>query len=415
MEIDQSTSATPAAMPLQTPLIHIYTRHAKDCAYQGDESWKRCTCWKWLRWRADGELHREPTKSRTWAGAERVKHKFESSFEAAQHGHTVATTPVTVQQAFDMFMAKKSDLAKETLKKYRQTLGRLLDFCNQESRYYITAVTESELQKFKTSFSSDAAFTRRNHQERLRAFFRYCCASNEIRLPYNPTSQLESIDLSDQEPTPPFTPKEYDTILATISNPAVGLTKRQQLRIHGMIQTMRHAGLAIQDAAILERDQVHKTKLHGKACYRIVIRRSKTGVPVNNPIPEFVGEELLKILNGNTRYVFWTGNGEPASAVKYWHRLFKKLFDVTGIVDAHPHRFRDTFAVTLLENGVPIREVSRALGHKSITTTERHYAKWTPDQQNRMDDYIAATWTKKKKVGAAQPTRQARQNAPVIK
>ncbi len=49
--------------------------------------------------------------------------------------------------------------------------------------------------------------------------------------------------------------------------------------------------------------------------------------------------------------------------------------------------FRDTFAVTLLEDGVPIREVSRALAHTSVTTTERHYAKWTPDQQVRLDEY----------------------------
>jgi integrase/recombinase XerD len=55
-------------------------------------------------------------------------------------------------------------------------------------------------------------------------------------------------------------------------------------------------------------------------------RRTKTAVPVNNPIPQSVGEELLQILNGNARYVFWTGNGEPESAVKYWHKLFKQLF-----------------------------------------------------------------------------------------
>jgi Phage integrase family len=44
---------------------------------------------------------------------------------------------------------------------------------------------------------------------------------------------------------------------------------------------------------------------------------------------------------------------------------FKKLFDKTGIPNAHPHRFRDAFAVSLLERGVPIRAVSRALGQSS--------------------------------------------------
>ncbi len=40
------------------------------------------------------------------------------------------------------------------------------------------------------------------------------------------------------------------------------------------------------------------------------------------------------------------------------------------------HRLRDTFAVDLLEKGVPLEEVSKLFGHESIKTTERHYAKW---------------------------------------
>ena len=41
------------------------------------------------------------------------------------------------------------------------------------------------------------------------------------------------------------------------------------------------------------------------------------------------------------------------------------------------YRLRDTFAVDLLEKGVPMEEVSKLLGHSSIKTTEKHYAKWS--------------------------------------
>ena len=40
------------------------------------------------------------------------------------------------------------------------------------------------------------------------------------------------------------------------------------------------------------------------------------------------------------------------------------------------HRLRATFAVDLLQKGVPLEHESKLLGHKSVTTTERHYAKW---------------------------------------
>jgi site-specific recombinase XerD len=56
------------------------------------------------------------------------------------------------------------------------------------------------------------------------------------------------------------------------------------------------------------------------------------------------------------------------------------------------HRLRDTFAVELLGNGVPMEEVSKLLGHTSIKTTEKHYAKWVKGRQDRLDSLVTATW-----------------------
>jgi integrase/recombinase XerD len=48
------------------------------------------------------------------------------------------------------------------------------------------------------------------------------------------------------------------------------------------------------------------------------------------------------------------------------------LFELAKVEGAHPHRFRDTFAVELLLSGVPIERVSVLLGHQSVRITERH-------------------------------------------
>jgi integrase/recombinase XerD len=50
--------------------------------------------------------------------------------------------------------------------------------------------------------------------------------------------------------------------------------------------------------------------------------------------------------------------------------------------------------VDLLEKGVPLEEVSKLLGHESIKTTERHYAKWVKGRQDRLDSLVVATWKK---------------------
>lgn len=137
---------------------------------------------------------------------------------------------------------------------------------------------------------------------------------------------------------------------------------------------------------------------NAKKLYRIVTARQKTGTHVSVPIPPEVAKELLGVMNGNADYVFWsTGNGKEQSAVTNWQHDLRQLFrdaNNTSAGNMLSHRLRDTFAVDLLEKGVPLEEVSKLLGHESIKTTERHYAKWVKARQDRLDSLVTGTWSK---------------------
>src|SRR5208282_22262 len=164
-------------------------------------------------------------------------------------------------------------------------------------------------------------------------------------------------------------------------------------RVHALLQLMRWSGLAIRDALTIERSEIiHDEK---KQLYRIVTARQKTGTDVSVPIPADVAHELLTVLNGNPRYVFWSGNGMEESVTKNWAKYISQLFDdakIPKVCYMVSHRLRDTFAVDLLEKGVPLEEVSKLLGHTSIRTTEKHYAKWVRGRQDRADALVSATW-----------------------
>jgi integrase len=70
-----------------------------------------------------------------------------------------------------------------------------------------------------------------------------------------------------------------------------------------------------------------------------------------------------------------------------------------GVPDGHAHRFRDTFAVGLLQAGVPMERVSVLLGHSSIKVTEKHYSPWVRAREEQLEADVPRTWQLQERAG----------------
>ena len=88
----------------------------------------------------------------------------------------------------------------------------------------------------------------------------------------------------------------------------------------------------------------------------------------------------------------WAGESKVDSATGDWQRTLKGVFKQAGIPDGHAHRFRDTFAVGLLQAGVPMERVSVLLGHSSMKVTEKHYSPWVRARQEQLEADVRRTW-----------------------
>jgi integrase len=67
-------------------------------------------------------------------------------------------------------------------------------------------------------------------------------------------------------------------------------------------------------------------------------------------------------------------------------RLYQRMLALgkrAGVPDAHPHRFRDTLAVDMLEKGASPYDVAKTLGD-TIETIEKHYAPFTKELRDRV-------------------------------
>jgi integrase len=162
---------------------------------------------------------------------------------------------------------------------------------------------------------------------------------------------------------------------------------------------MRYSGLAIRDAVGLPRGRVIRD--NAKGLYRIVTSRQKTGTDVSVPIPDDVATEVLNApADCAPEYLFLLGSADVVESARRWTTDFKRVFEGAGLLNGGfmiSHRLRDTFAVDLLEKGVPLEEVSKLLGHESIKTTEKSYSKWMKGRQDRLDSLVTGTWAKPKK------------------
>ncbi len=72
-------------------------------------------------------------------------------------------------------------------------------------------------------------------------------------------------------------------------------------------------------------------------------------------------------------------------------RTLAAVFKKSGVRRAHAHRFRHTLATELLGNGASFSEVADILGN-SEQIVRKHYAKWSPARQERIDALMEAVY-----------------------
>jgi integrase/recombinase XerD len=360
-------------------IITIFVRHTPGCKYAGDEFHKSCNCRKHFRWSKGGKQFRKTAGTRSWSEAEANKRRMEDQFAGRA---PVTDTPKTIADAVDSFLLSKKaqGVTPSTYAMVVRELDRLKAFTEGRGVHSVNALTLDVLIDFRDTWSAQykSSYSQIVAQKRLKNFLRFCYDAGWLtRVPK--LSGIKNV----QPETQPLTADEYTRILAG----ATGKT-------HALIQLMRWSGLAVRDASTLKRVDLDLDPATG--LYRVIRKRTKTGTDLYIPIPPDVAAELLAVANGNPVYIFWDARGgSPGSHARHSSEAVADVFKAAGIESAGHmvgHRLRSTFACDLLQKGVPLEHVSKLLGHKSVVTTEKSYARWVKGRQDRLDKLVSDTW-----------------------
>lgn len=368
-------------------MLTLYRRHKPTCSQFGQPraTHNKCKCAIW----ADGVLGREEIRrsmrTRDWTKANRDVQKWEAEERINEQG-----APVTLAYVWDSLIAdlEARELSGGTVRKYRLLRRQMEAYATELGLTRLSDFDLDALDRFRRTWK-ESALTALKKLERLRKFFRF--AVDRDWLQKNPAARLSNPRV-ESRPTMPLSDAEMTKLLAACDAAVIKATSHGQkmnaLRLKTLVLLMRYSGMRISDAVMLD-----TTKLDGN---RLFLRTQKTGQPVYTILPPLVVEALVNTPRvTDTRY-FWNGNAKRETAVCDWQMKLKGVFDDAGIAkgptNAVSHRFRDTFAVKLLERGTSLESVSVLLGHKSIRITEKHYSPWVRSRQEALEVEIKNVW-----------------------
>lgn len=382
-------------------MLSLYRRHVKSCRFfsgkstNGNRRNNNCRCPVWVDGYLAGARINKTLDLRDWTRANEIARDWEIAGTVKQEG----SSGTSIHDACSAFMADldAQRLSEASVKKYKVLLintrkpkmlekhsPSLTEFCTEAGIQFTTQLLLPQITRFRGKWK-DGGISGAKKLERFRSFGRFIVDRgwwNE-----NLVLKLKRPKVTDR-PTLPFTRDEIGALLSACSRfiDWRGQTDQENARrLRAFILFLRYSALRVRDATSCPVE-----KLSGN---RILLYTQKTGVPVYIPLPPFVVDALNACPRKSERYWFWTGVGSKDTLAGNWRRTFRRLCEIAGVRDGHPHRFRDTLAVELLLDGVPIERVSVLLGHSSVKITERHYAPWVQARQVQLEADVTRAWS----------------------
>ena len=357
-----------------------YRRHRQKCPHKAKgRKYTKCSCPIWVDGQMDGKRLHQSLGLRDWARAVRRVNDWIGAPEIiAREAAQSATVAAAIKGYLEDCTAR--NLAPRTLRSYGIFCGHLERFCSGRGIARIAAFDVPALTEYRNERAKilqPGTLIKELHD--ISTLLTWCLHQGMISS--NPSDKVKA----PKNPRRPTLPFERDEVVRMIracdgfgsKYDSEAERRLSALRARALLMLLLYSGLRISDAALLRRD---KLNLHSR---KMLLRMEKTGAPVYLQLhPDAVA--ALQALPAEGQYFFWHGQGEQDSLFATCRRTCERVMKRAG-VSGHPHRFRDTFAVELLLNGVDIRTVQRLLGHESLRTTERYYAPYVTAFQAHLD------------------------------
>jgi site-specific recombinase XerD len=267
---------------------------------------------------------------------------------------------LTLSEAHAQFVDHLSSRrrARATIVAYKKDIEQLSSFISNLGKKEVGEVAHDELDAFLKKLASDN-YTPKSVSRKInsiKTFFRFLKSSAIISV--DPAVEIEH---PKYEVKPP-------RILSKLEYRALRDACRGDLRTYAIVELFLQTGLRIGELANLTVSDVKDTELHIAA----EEGHAERMVPLNKAAKEALNSYLS--VRGNSipnQALFITKTGK-ALLIRNIRTAIDRYFRIAGIENAKVNDLRHTFIAHHLIAGTPITVLSKLVGHKRLSTTEKY-------------------------------------------
>lgn len=255
----------------------------------------------------------------------------------------------------DFLKTKKK--ASATILAYGKDIDQLINFLEELKKAQVHEVSSQNIQAFLASLQSKG-YTPKSISRKLnstRTFYKFLKINEYIT---DDPSIL--VDHPKYELNPPriLSPLEYRALRDAASVDS---------RIYAIIEVLLQTGVRIGELANLRLSDVNENSLH----IRLYEGHQAREVPLNRRAKDSLKRYLEIRPNSSDDHIFITKTGKPF-LVRNIRDAVERYFRRAGIEKAKINDLRHTFVAHHLKSGVSIVFLSKVLGHKRLSSTERY-------------------------------------------
>lgn len=270
------------------------------------------------------------------------------------------STPLDLHSAHSQFAEylETRRRARATIVAYSKDIEQLIQFLANMEKKSIGEVTHDELEAFLKKLASDN-YTPKSISRKInsiKTFFRFLKASGVLAI--DPSLEIAHPKYEIKPPR----------ILSQLEYRALRDACRSDIRMHAVVELFLQTGLRIGELAALTLGDIKDAELHVAAQENHAERM----VPLNKAAKEALNRYLeIREKNTSSPALFITKTGRPL-LIRNIRTAIDRYFRLAGIEAAKVNDLRHTFIAHHLMAGTSITVLSKLVGHKRLSTTEKY-------------------------------------------